>query len=126
MNPEQAKKDLEVLGNLLHAPSSQNPTSPADLSGDSTEASGVSTVPGAASPSAPVILLPTALRSETVTRRKAVPGFSGVCALLESEGHQVCIVCADQGVLLHLIADLMPAIDLTTVRPQAVTIIQAQ
>ena len=66
------------------------------------------------------------LKPTSVQRRTAVPGFSGVGALMENDGHQICFVCADEATLRDQVAKLMPEVEAETVNPQPVTIIQSK
>ena len=68
----------------------------------------------------------SALKSEFIQRAKRVHGFTGVAALMEDDGDQVCFVCADADVLFAKLQKFMPEADLSGAKFQKVTIIQAK
>lgn len=65
------------------------------------------------------------LRSEWITRPKKVNAFTGVSAFFDNGGHQVCIVCADEEVLFEMIQEFFPNADISGIKFQRVSIIQA-
>ena len=66
------------------------------------------------------------LKEVVVKRAKPVSGFSGVCALVDNFGHQICIVAANEDVLFEQIRLLMPNLLVTGTKFQNVTIIATQ
>ena len=66
------------------------------------------------------------LQSASVRRPKKVNGFTGVGTLYAIGDDQILFVCADEDVLFTLLKELMPSADLSEIRPQKLTIIQAE
>ncbi len=67
----------------------------------------------------------SALKSEFIKRPKKVNGFTGVGTLFAIGDDQICFVCADEDVLATLLKELMPNADLSGIKFQKLTIIQA-
>ena len=65
------------------------------------------------------------LKSEFITRPKKVNGFTGVGTLYAIGDDQIVFLCANEDVLFELLKELMPNADLSGVRFQKLTIIQA-
>ena len=68
----------------------------------------------------------SALKSEFIVRKKPVNGFTGVAALMEDAGDQVCFICADPDVLFEKLKKFMPEAELAGCKFQNVTVIQAK
>lgn len=66
------------------------------------------------------------LKSEFITRKKPVNGFTGVGTLLENEGEQIFLVAANGEILLSQVQKLMPQAEANGETFIPVTIIQAQ
>jgi len=67
----------------------------------------------------------SALKSEIVIRKKKVMGFTGVGTLFAIGEDQIAFICADENVLFELLRELMPKADLSRIKFQRLTIIQA-
>lgn len=67
----------------------------------------------------------TALKSEWIMRPKKVNAFTGVSALFEIVADHVCIVCANEDVLFEIITECFPKADISGIKFQKVSIIQA-
>jgi hypothetical protein len=64
------------------------------------------------------------IKTEFITRKKPVQGFSGVGAMMENDGDQVFIVAANGEVLQGQLSKLMPAAELNPEAFLNVTIIK--
>ena len=65
------------------------------------------------------------LKTERITRRKQVTGFTGIGTLWAIGDDQIAFVCANEDVLFTLLKELMPNADISGARFQKLTIIQA-
>ena len=65
------------------------------------------------------------LKSEFLTRKKPVNGFTGVGTLFAIGDDQIAFICADEDVLFALLKELMPNADLSGIKFQKLTIIQS-
>jgi len=68
----------------------------------------------------------SALKSELITRKKPVGGFTGVGTLMENDGDQIWIVAANGEILLAQLEKLMPAAEVTGETFKPITIIEAK
>jgi len=66
------------------------------------------------------------LKPETITRKKAVTGFTGVGTLMQNGDDQFWIVAANGEVLATQLAELMPHAEADGETFKNVTIIEAQ
>ena len=66
------------------------------------------------------------LKSELITRKKPVGGFTGVGAQIDNGGDQIFIIAENGEVLLAQIEQLMPGAEVNTETFIPLTIIQAQ
>lgn len=68
----------------------------------------------------------TPLKSEFITRKKPVNGFTGVGSLMENAGEHIFIVAANGEILLAQLQQLMPDANATGETFIPVTIIKAE
>ena len=66
------------------------------------------------------------LKSESITRKQPVSGYTGVAVLLANGDDQICIVAENGDVLLAQVNELMPNAEVDTNTFIPVTIIQAK
>lgn len=68
----------------------------------------------------------TPLKSELITRKKPVGGFTGVGSMMENDGEQIFIVAANGEILMSQLNKLMPLAEATGETFIPVTIIKAE
>jgi hypothetical protein len=66
------------------------------------------------------------LQVEWIRRSGKVHAFTGVSAFFDNDGDQVCIVAASEEILFSMLREFMPQADLSQVKFQRVSIIQAK